>query len=52
MQPKRNRRRQPKDEPPVQDAVLTVSEQERLQQMDFEAMGAAEIADAKRRSAA
>ena len=27
--------------------TLTVSEQERLQQMDFEAMGAAEIADAK-----
>src|ERR1700758_1975599 len=26
------------DEPPVMDAVLTVSDQERLQQMDFEAM--------------
>jgi len=30
------------------DAVMTVSEQERLQTMDFEAMSAAEIADAKR----
>jgi len=38
----------PQDEPPVQDAVLTVSDQERLQQMDFEAMGATEIAEAKR----
>jgi len=36
------------DEPPVADAVLTVSDQERLQQMDFEAMGAEEIANAKR----
>ncbi len=38
----------PEDEPPVQDAVMTVSDQERLQQMDFEAMGADEIAAAKR----
>jgi len=36
------------DEPPVQDAVLTVSDQERLQTMDFEAMSAAEIEDAKK----
>jgi uncharacterized protein len=36
------------DEPPVMDAVLTVSDQERLQRMDFEAMGAEEIAEAKR----
>jgi len=36
------------DEPPVQDAVLTVSDQERLQQMDFEAMSAADIEAAKR----
>ena len=36
------------DEPPVQDAVLTVSDRERLQRMDFEAMSAAEIAEAKR----
>ncbi len=35
------------DEPPVQDAVLTVSDQERLQTMDFEAMSAAEIDNAK-----
>jgi uncharacterized protein with von Willebrand factor type A (vWA) domain len=38
----------PEDEPPVQDAAMTVSDQERLQQMDFEAMGADEIAAAKR----
>jgi uncharacterized protein len=36
------------DEPPVSDAVLTVSDRERLQQMDFEAMSAEEIAEAKR----
>jgi uncharacterized protein with von Willebrand factor type A (vWA) domain len=36
------------EEPPVMDAVLTVSEQERLQRMDFEAMSANEIAEAKR----
>lgn len=36
------------DEPPVMDAVLTVSDQERLQRMDFEAMSAEEIAAAKR----
>jgi len=36
------------EEPPVQDAVLTVSDQERLQQMDFEAMSAEDIAAAKR----
>ncbi|MBN8874774.1 MAG: VWA domain-containing protein [Rhodospirillales bacterium] len=46
--PKTDRPPQPQDEPPVQDAVLTVSDQERLQQMDFEAMGAEEIAAAKR----
>jgi uncharacterized protein len=34
-------------EPPNRDAVLTVSELERLQTMDFEAMSAAEIAQAK-----
>jgi uncharacterized protein with von Willebrand factor type A (vWA) domain len=45
---KRDRPSQPKDEPPVTDMTMTVSEQERLQQMDFEAMGAAEIASAKR----
>src|SRR5215469_5944905 len=36
------------DEPPVTDAVLTVSDRERLQRMDFEAMSAEEIAEAKR----
>ena len=38
----------PKEEPPIIDMTMTVSEQERLRQMDFEAMGAAEIANAKR----
>ncbi len=46
--PKTDRRPPPQDEPPVQDAVLTVSDQERLQTMDFEAMSAEEIAAAKR----
>src|SRR3984957_14030196 len=40
-------RPKPEEEPPIQDAVLTVSDQERLQTMDFEAMSAAEIANAK-----
>jgi uncharacterized protein len=48
MQQKREHRAQPQDEPPVQDAVLTVSDQERLQRMDFEAMSAEEIAAAKK----
>jgi hypothetical protein len=39
---------QPKDEAPPIDMTMTMSEQERLQQMDFESMGAAEIAEAKR----
>jgi uncharacterized protein len=38
----------PPEDRPIQDAVLTVSDQERLQQMDFEAMSAAEIDQAKR----
>jgi len=42
------KQRREEEEPPVADAVLTVSDQEKLQQMDFEAMGAAEIAEAKR----
>ena len=46
--PKTDRKPQPQDEPPVKDAVLTVSDQERLQSMDFEAMSADEIAAAKR----
>ncbi|MSP03592.1 MAG: VWA domain-containing protein [Acetobacteraceae bacterium] len=41
-------RPKPGEVPPVQDAVLTVSDQERLQVMDFEAMSAAEIEDAKK----
>jgi hypothetical protein len=45
--PKETRPR-PQDEPPVMDAVLTVSDRERLQRMDFEAMSAEEIAEAKR----
>ena len=38
---------QPQEQPPQIDASMTVSERERLQQMDFEAMGALEIAQAK-----
>lgn len=38
----------PRDEPPVQDAALTVSDRERLQRMDFEAMSVEEIKEAKR----
>ncbi|HEY0185471.1 MAG TPA: VWA domain-containing protein, partial [Rhodopila sp.] len=45
---KRDKPPQPKDEPPITDMTMTVSEHERLQQMDFEAMGATEIAEAKR----
>jgi uncharacterized protein with von Willebrand factor type A (vWA) domain len=44
----RARERRAEGEPPVTDAVLTVSERERLQRMDFEAMSAEEIAVAKR----
>jgi uncharacterized protein with von Willebrand factor type A (vWA) domain len=44
---KKDRTPKPEDAPPV-DMAMTVSDQERLQQMDFEAMGAAEIAEAKR----
>jgi uncharacterized protein with von Willebrand factor type A (vWA) domain len=45
---KADRKPSPEEEPPVQDAVLTVSDEERLQRMDFEAMSAEEIAEAKR----
>jgi hypothetical protein len=38
----------PDEEPPHVDMTMTVSDQERLQQMDFESMTAAEIASAKR----
>jgi len=43
----RDRAQLAEDEPPEFDAALTVSDRERLQTMDFEAMGAAEIAAAK-----
>ena len=39
--------RQPQDKPPEIDAVMTVSDREQLQAMDFEQMSAAEIANAK-----
>jgi uncharacterized protein with von Willebrand factor type A (vWA) domain len=45
-QPREPRAKGP-EEPPQVDAALTVSEQERLQTMDFEAMSAGEIAEAK-----
>ena len=48
MAPPREPRPPTEEEPPVQDAVLTVSDRERLQRMDFEAMSADEIAAAKR----
>ena len=38
---------EPREQPPQLDATMTVSERERLQQMDFEAMSASEIALAK-----
>jgi len=39
---------QPPEDRAIQDAVLTVSDRERLQRMDFEAMSAADIDAAKR----
>jgi uncharacterized protein with von Willebrand factor type A (vWA) domain len=45
---KKDRRQEQKDETPPIDMTMTVSEQERLQQMDFESMDAADIANAKR----
>jgi hypothetical protein len=47
MAPPRQPQTPPEDQT-VQDAVLTVSDQERLQRMDFEAMSAADIEAAKR----
>jgi len=38
----------PEEERPPQDMTMTVSERERLQTMDFEAMSAAELAEAKK----
>ncbi len=43
----RTRAAHPDERPPRLDATFTVSERERLQSMDFEAMSAAEIAAAK-----
>ncbi|MGH7119801.1 MAG: vWA domain-containing protein [Acetobacteraceae bacterium] len=45
--PPRTERQRERDPPPATEAVLTASERERLQQLDFEAMSAAEIAAAK-----
>jgi uncharacterized protein with von Willebrand factor type A (vWA) domain len=44
---KSNKPSEPKNDPPHIDMTLTVSEQERLQQMDFESMGVEEIARTK-----
>src|ERR1700744_5341684 len=46
--PKANKPQQPNDDTPPVDMTMTVSDQERLQQMDFESMSAAEISEAKR----
>jgi uncharacterized protein with von Willebrand factor type A (vWA) domain len=43
----RERKPKPENEAPRVDTVMTVSERERLQRMDFEAMSAAEIGAAK-----
>ncbi len=48
MAPPRAAKPRPDEEPPKIDVALTVSDRERLQTMDFEAMSAAEIAEAKR----
>ncbi len=47
FRPKQEKREIPDDRPAEYDAVMTVSERERLNTMDFEAMSAAEIAQAK-----
>lgn len=47
LAPKRDRPPRAEDAPPRLDAVMTVSERERLQTMDFEQMSAAQIEDAK-----
>ena len=43
----KEQRKPPEDRPPEIEAVMTVSERERLQTMDFEAMSAGDIANAK-----
>ncbi len=45
---KKDRPKEQKEETPPIDMAMTVSEQERLQQMDFESMDAADIANAKK----
>ncbi len=45
--PPRTARQREQEAPPAVEAVLTASERERLQELDFEAMSAAEIAAAK-----
>ena len=47
FRPKQEQRHVPDDRPAEFDAVMTVSERERLNNMDFEAMSALEIARAK-----
>ena len=47
MAPKKEPRNRPPDEPPHIDAVMTVSDRERLASLDFEAMSATEINAAK-----
>jgi uncharacterized protein with von Willebrand factor type A (vWA) domain len=46
-QPSQQPPREPEEKPPI-EVAMTVSERERLQAMDFEAMSAAEINEAKR----
>ena len=47
MQENKPKPKPPEEPPPQHDMTFTVSERERLQSMDFEAMSAAEIAQAK-----
>lgn len=47
FRPPREQRQAPEDRGPQIDAVMTVSDRERLETMDFEAMSADEIANAK-----
>ena len=48
LPPREAEHRDNDEQPPSLDVAMTVSERERLQQMDFEAMSAAEIEEAKR----
>lgn len=47
LAPPRPQQRQQEDAPPELDAVMTVSERERLQSMDFEQMSAEQVGSAK-----